>query len=277
MDKTWGGLLGRPDAEEFIRQAFDLKKLPELSVLDGIAERKDYHPEGDCGIHMRMVLRQAFRLSRDLPPKRRARVRAAAALHDLGKAVSGGKTPDDRGEIREFDPQTASHLEHDKLGLRLVKEVGRRWGLEPETLEFCEHVALRHQALHRLCEKDGALDRGSETLLTTLLLSNRASSAPLPPLAMAWRDREWAEDFCMAIKADSFGRLIPESERVYPQERLLLSAWDALARSRSKPWPLEDRDLARAKGSIAKTLEIWKRELTPEAGQAAQKPRSALR
>lgn len=282
MDKTWSALLSRPDAEEFIRHAFELKKLPELSVLDGIAEREDYHPEKDCGVHMRMVLRQAFKLSRDLPPKRRLRVRAAAALHDLGKAVSGGRTPDDRGETREFDPETASHLEHDKLGLRLVEDVGRRWDLDSEALEFCLQVALRHQALHRLCEKDGQLDRGSITLLTNLLLSSRASSAPIPQLALAWREREWAEDFCMAIKADSFGRLIPESERVYPQERLLMSAWEALARSRSRPWPLADRDLARAKGSIDKTAEVWKRGLEPAASERgepemAQKPRPTLR
>lgn len=276
MDKLWSQLLSQPSAEAFIHQAFDLKKVPELSVLDGIAERKDYHPEADCGIHMRMVMQQAFDLTEQIPclsEKRKVRVRAAAALHDLGKAISGGRTTDEEGEYRLFDPEKASHLEHDKLGLPLVKVVAKRWDLSGDTTDLCLQVAKYHQQLHRLCEKDGKLDRGARTMLKNLMLSNNDQSEKKhtdTPIALAWRDREWVEDFSLAIQADSFGRLIPEEERVYPQRRLLLSTWDALDHTRHQKWPLQDKPLLNAMYSIMKTLDQWREEHEADLKNASQ-------
>lgn len=281
MDKTWKKLLAQDSADAFIRQAFDLKKVPELAVLDGIAERLDYHPEGDCGIHMRMVLEQAFALTRGLPEKRKIRARAGAALHDLGKAVSGGKTPDDRGELRLFDPSKASHLEHDKLGLRLVAQVARRWELDGALLEFCQQVAWRHQAAHRICDKNEQLDRGAVTMLKNLTLGNRevererAEWEPAP-LALGWRDREWVEDFCLAVQADSYGRLIPQSERVYPQARLLMAAWDSLASARHHRWPLDERGVTKAMGALMGVAKKWEERRVSELSPKGEAPKGLL-
>ena len=54
--------------------------LPEVDALFGVAQRADYHPEIDTGIHTMMVIDQSARRRFPLP------VRFAALTHDLGKA-----------------------------------------------------------------------------------------------------------------------------------------------------------------------------------------------
>ncbi len=56
--------------------------LPELAALDGVPERKDYHPEGDSFIHTMMTLDAAAELGLS------AAECFAAALHDIGKATT---------------------------------------------------------------------------------------------------------------------------------------------------------------------------------------------
>jgi tRNA nucleotidyltransferase (CCA-adding enzyme) len=55
---------------------------PEVDALFGIPQPEDHHPEIDTGVHTMMVLEAAVRLSCD------RRVRFAALVHDLGKALT---------------------------------------------------------------------------------------------------------------------------------------------------------------------------------------------
>ena len=57
---------------------------PEVEKLFGVAQRADYHPEIDTGIHTLMSLQQAARLSDNSP------IRFSVLVHDLGKGI----TPD---------------------------------------------------------------------------------------------------------------------------------------------------------------------------------------
>ena len=57
---------------------------PEVEKLFGVAQRADYHPEVDTGIHILMSLQQAARLSDSSP------IRFSVLVHDLGKGI----TPD---------------------------------------------------------------------------------------------------------------------------------------------------------------------------------------
>ena len=58
--------------------------LPEVDRLFGVAQRADYHPEIDTGIHTLMALQQAAILTD------KSAIRFAVLVHDLGKGI----TPD---------------------------------------------------------------------------------------------------------------------------------------------------------------------------------------
>ena len=77
---------------------------PEVEKLFGVAQRADYHPEIDTGIHTLMSLQQAARLSDNSP------IRFSVLVHDLGKGI----TP---------DHILPSHSGHEARGLPLVKDV----------------------------------------------------------------------------------------------------------------------------------------------------------
>ena len=55
---------------------------PEVEKLFGVAQRADYHPEIDTGIHTLMSLQQAARLSDSSP------IRFSVLVHDLGKGIT---------------------------------------------------------------------------------------------------------------------------------------------------------------------------------------------
>src|ERR1700684_4295931 len=55
---------------------------PEIDALFGVPQPAQWHPEIDTGVHTLMVLDQAVALSSD------TRVRFAALVHDLGKALT---------------------------------------------------------------------------------------------------------------------------------------------------------------------------------------------
>lgn len=56
--------------------------LPEVDALFDVPERTDFHPEGNTGAHLLLVLAAAARMNLALP------ARFAALTHDLGKALT---------------------------------------------------------------------------------------------------------------------------------------------------------------------------------------------
>lgn len=104
--------------------------LPEVDRLWGVAQRADYHPEVDTGVHLNMVMDMAARLQAPLA------VRYAALCHDLGK----GTTPE------HILPR---HLGHEGRSVDLLKQVSARLRVPVECRELAEVVAREHGNIHR--------------------------------------------------------------------------------------------------------------------------------
>jgi tRNA nucleotidyltransferase (CCA-adding enzyme) len=111
--------------------------LPEVDCLWGVAQRADYHPEVDTGVHVMMVMDMSARLQTPLP------VRLACLCHDLGK----GNTPAD------ILPR---HLGHELRSVGLLRKLCARLRVPTECRELAEVVAREHSNIHRSTEFDAA-------------------------------------------------------------------------------------------------------------------------
>ena len=164
--------------------------LPEVNNLFGVAQRADYHPEIDTGVHTLMALQQAAILS-DKPA-----IRFAVLVHDLGKGVTPSHI-------------LPSHSGHEARGLPLVKAVCDRLKAPNEHRQ----LAMVVTEFHLLCHK--ALELRPTTLLT-LLKTVGAIKSPTK-----------LEDFLTCCTADAKGRTGFES-RDYASAPYLRAATKAL-------------------------------------------------
>jgi tRNA nucleotidyltransferase (CCA-adding enzyme) len=166
--------------------------LPEVDRLWGVAQRADYHPEIDTGVHLMMVLDMSARLKAPLA------VRFACLGHDLGK----GTTP----------PHVLPrHHGHEERSVDLVRQVCERWKVPVECRALAEVVAREHGHVHR---SDGL---GATGLLRLL---ERCDALRRP-------DR--FEHLLLACECDARGRL-GKQDTPYPPRPRLLKALE-LARS----------------------------------------------
>ncbi len=106
---------------------------PEISRLFGVPQRPEYHPEVDTGVHTLMSLRLATRLSR------KAHVRFAALVHDLGKA----DTP---------AAEWPRHVGHEERGVTRVRELAQRLRIPKEFQALGELASRFHLDIHRATE-----------------------------------------------------------------------------------------------------------------------------
>jgi len=195
-ERVWGEMhkaLTCDHPQRFIQVLRDCgaleKILPEIDVLFGIPQRKEYHPEIDTGVHTLMVLEQATKLSPE------PLVRFAAMLHDLGKA----KTP------KENWP---AHHNHEKLGVPVIKELCSRLRVPTKFTELAMIVSEYHLHMHRLDE-----------LKNTTVLKVLEKTGSL-------RSSDRAQHFVLVCEADARGRTGLEN-RDYPQKELFLSYVEA--------------------------------------------------
>lgn len=165
--------------------------LPEVDRLFGVAQRPDFHPEIDTGVHTMMALEQAAKLSADCS------VRFAVLVHDVGKGV----TPAD---------VLPRHTGHEARGIPLVKTLCERLKVPNEYRKLALVVTEYHLQCHR------AADLKVETLLNLLRGAGALkSSARLEP-------------FLLSCEADARGRLGLEN-RHYSSPNYLRRAQSALA------------------------------------------------
>ncbi len=123
---------------EVLRECGALERLlPEVNLLWGVAQRADYHPEVDTGVHLCMVLDMSARLNASLP------ARFACLCHDLGK----GTTPAD------ILPR---HLGHEQRSAQLLKAVCERLRVPTECRALADVVAREHGNIHRSTSFDAA-------------------------------------------------------------------------------------------------------------------------
>jgi tRNA nucleotidyltransferase (CCA-adding enzyme) len=158
---------------------------PEIDALFGVPQVKTHHPEIDTGVHTIMVLQQAAQLSD------KAEVRFAALTHDLGKATT-------KAEILPH------HYGHEGRSKRLVTKLCRRYKVPKRFRSLAEQVANYHTHVHK------AFELKPQTLLKVLEQLG------------AFRQPNQFEDFLIACKADSRGRLGYE-QKDYPQVEYYLA------------------------------------------------------
>ena len=107
--------------------------LPEVDVLFGVPQVKQYHPEIDTGIHTLMVMQEARKITTD------SMVIFAAMTHDLGKAL----TPEE---------ELPSHRRHEHTGLVPLAELCQRLRVPKEFRWFAEKVCEYHLHCHKMKE-----------------------------------------------------------------------------------------------------------------------------
>ncbi len=61
---------------------------PELQALIGVPQEKEWHPEGTCDVHTRLVVDRAHELIADLPYAKQVTLMLAALCHDFGKPAT---------------------------------------------------------------------------------------------------------------------------------------------------------------------------------------------
>lgn len=173
--------------------------MPEVDALFGVPQRPEYHPEVDTGIHTLMTLQRACEQQYS------DRVRFAAVLHDLGKAL----TPAD---------QLPRHVEHEARGVEPIRQLCQRLKVPTQYQQLAELVCREHLLCHRVMElRAGTIWR----LLQRLDVLRRP---------------ERVEEFIQACECDARGRLGLE-QRPYPQADFLRHAIQQVRAIRSTDLP----------------------------------------
>ncbi|MDR1349244.1 MAG: multifunctional CCA addition/repair protein [Zoogloeaceae bacterium] len=171
-----------------------VRLMPEVDALFQTPERTDFHPEGNTGAHILLVLAAAARMRLSLP------ARFAALTHDLGKATTSAELlPRHHGHEERGDAPLDSLCERLKvpvacrdlarLAIRQhgkIHCVGRAQTLTPKTMTHLMEASdlkrrpERFAELLRVCEADARGRLGQE-------------DAPYPPRAI-WQKA--AAAFC---------------------------------------------------------------------------------
>ncbi len=163
--------------------------IPELDKLFGVPQRKDYHPEVDTGIHALMSLQQAALLSTD------DRIRFAALVHDLGKALTPSNVL----------PQ---HIGHEKRSLPIIKQLCKRLTVPNDYRD----LSLIAAEFHTHCHKSAEL--------------NASTIHKVLKACGAFHDPKKLEQFLLVCEADARGRTGLE-KRAYPQTERFRKALQA--------------------------------------------------
>ncbi len=171
---------------------------PEINALYGVAQRVEFHPEVDTGIHQEMVSDQASMIA---PGD--ALVGFCALLHDLGKAV----TPKD---------QRPKHFHHEENGVAPVRALCQRLRVPSEWAACAELVCKEHLNVHRLLEARAG---------TIVDLLSRID---------AWRKPDRVRVLALACEADKRGRL-GLTASAYPQAQRLQQAFAIASATATQP------------------------------------------
>ncbi len=150
--------------------------LPEVDELYQVPERTDYHPEGNSGDHTLLTIKAAN--STD------AMVNFAAMLHDIGK-------------IRTDKSCWPSHHGHEKLGIDIIKTIGKRLRIPKPYVDFATFVSQYHMIYHQKISS-----QQFEMADIAIKLSHK-------------RNKKYCHRFLAVLKADMCGRdrKVPDNEQ----------------------------------------------------------------
>lgn len=166
--------------------------LPEVAALDGVPERKDYHPEGDSFVHTMMALDAASEMELS------AEERFATLLHDIGKAL----TP---------DHILPSHHRHEERSATLAAKLCRRLKAPRAFADLAVLACAEHGNVHNA------------------LAARPATVADLLSRLDAWRRPDRARAVLRVCEAD-FAYWPERRGARYPQGEFLIEARDAAAK-----------------------------------------------
>lgn len=176
---------------EVLRQCHALKVLfPEIDRLFGVAQRADFHPEIDTGLHVLMSLDQATALDTDPV------IRFSVLVHDLGKGITPASI-------------LPKHTGHEERGVQLVNSLCDRLKIPNRYRELATGVSR----YHLLCHKAPTLRP------KTILKIFRGIGALRQP--------EKLKQFILCCEADARGRLGFE-QQPYDSGKWLQKVFDAI-------------------------------------------------
>jgi tRNA nucleotidyltransferase (CCA-adding enzyme) len=164
--------------------------LPEVDRLWGIPQRSDYHPEGDTGKHVMMVVDYAARTGCSLA------VRFAALTHDIGKGTTPAAT-------------LPRHVGHEARSVALLEGLCERLRVPTDVRDFARIVAREHGLVHKVADLRPA---------TVVDLLERIDGVRRP---------ERVSEVVLACACDFHGRL-GYADRPYPQAQRVLLALAAM-------------------------------------------------
>ncbi|WP_420596265.1 AAA family ATPase [Deinococcus sp.] len=146
--------------------------LPLLPQLEHTPQDARWHAEGNVAVHSAWVVQEAHALAdaADLSGPDQAALLLAAALHDIGKALTTREEADEAGDLRIRSPGHARRG-RDDLAYRLLDA-----GWPADLLLDVLRLVAEHHSLHRAL--DGNLERGVPAL---------ARRVPLPLLTLLAR------------------------------------------------------------------------------------------
>lgn len=165
--------------------------LPELSTMDGIPQRADFHAEGDVWVHNQMAVKEAAILSEGRSEFSKLCIMAALSFHDIGKTQTDKKYLwDAQGNVLGKHPGHESPVLLDKM---FAKMRPRLKGIPSDVLRFAKLVGIIHQKVHRINEM------GSKSLIRLYVECGERN----------FLGREGIlDDLAIACRADHQGRLI---------------------------------------------------------------------
>lgn len=184
----------------------------ELCALKGRRQPPQWHPEGDCWVHSMQVLDRAKELGASTLEL------FGALSHDLGKAIT-----------ESFEPKW-QHLNHEALGIPLVKSLGERLGVDETFIEFGQVCSKYHLHVHRLNEL--------RTVKRVDLVLN------------TW---PWTKSLGLVSQADAQGRGPELREKPYPQRELLNNIVEKFEAS---AWVYQNESLEMKRSRMTRVLEF---------------------
>jgi tRNA nucleotidyltransferase (CCA-adding enzyme) len=176
---------------ELIRELGILKYFPELKVLIGCIQDKEYHPEGDVWIHTMMCLDELARIIREEninDEYKKLYLFYGILCHDLGKPFC----------TQEINGKITSH-KHESLGIEPTISFLSKLTNEKRFIDIVCTLVKNHLAPFQLYLAESSLKAIKRLSLKVNI-----------------------EDLCIVCLADCLGRDIPNKDKCHAATRWLL-------------------------------------------------------
>lgn len=172
---------------------------PELAALHGRIQPPLWHPEGTVDVHVRLVVDRAYELDGSLFDI------FGALVHDLGKGV----TPEE---------DLPHHINHEVLGVPLVRSLGERLEICESMIAFGELCAKEHLNVHKFLDlrpvkKVDFLTRVHEFGVAHHNFEDAQTDYPI------------IINLALVAQADAQGRGPTLVDKPYPQRQAVIDAW----------------------------------------------------